>query len=54
MADDGDRAASMMATLQMIQSRFQGAENYLKKECGFSDGDIQIIRSNILERPSQT
>ena len=54
MADRGDRAANMMATLQMIRTRFEGAENYLKQECGFSDEDIQIIRSNILERPNQT
>lgn len=52
MADNGDRAASMIAALQMIQSKFQGAESYLKQQCGFSDGDIQIIRSNILEKPS--
>lgn len=52
MADNGDRASSMMATLQMIQSKYQGAENYLKQQCGFSDEDIHIIRSNILEKPS--
>lgn len=54
MADNGDRAANMLVTLQMIRSRFQGAESYLKQKCGFSDEDIQIIRSNILERPNQT
>lgn len=53
MADDGDRATSMMAALQMIQSKFQGAENYLKQQCGFSDEDIHIIRSNLVEKPSQ-
>lgn len=43
----------MLATLEMIRSRFQGAENYLKQKCGFTDGDIQIIRANILETPNQ-
>lgn len=43
----------MLATLQMIRDTYQGAEGYLKQKCGFSDEDIQIIRTNILERPSE-
>lgn len=39
----------MLASLEMIQSKYGGAEGYLKKKCGFNDHDIQKIRMNIIE-----
>jgi hypothetical protein len=44
----------MLATLEMIKSRYQGAENYLKHICGFTDEDIRKIRTNIVEMSNQT
>lgn len=39
----------MLASLEMIKSKYGGAEGYLKKKCGFNDHDIQKIRMNITE-----
>lgn len=38
----------MLATLEMINKKFGGAEGYLQKKCGFNDGDIQRIRMNLI------
>lgn len=39
----------MLATLDMIKNKFDGAEGYLKQKCGFEDQDIERIRMNIIE-----
>jgi hypothetical protein len=44
----------MLATLEMIKSRYLGAENYLKQKCGFTDEDIRKIRTNVVEMSNQT
>ncbi|EEH32984.2 hypothetical protein PAAG_04037 [Paracoccidioides lutzii Pb01] len=42
------KAAAMMATLDWIDKRYNGAEGYLKTEMGFSDQDIRVIRKNLV------
>lgn len=39
----------MLASLEMIKTKYGGAEGYLKNKCGFTDHDIQTIRTNITE-----
>ncbi|KAG0650074.1 Tyrosine-phosphatase [Hyphodiscus hymeniophilus] len=47
------RAASMLATLEMLQEKFGGAEKYMIEKCGLSNQDIDKIRSNlIIEKPA--
>lgn len=39
----------MLATLDMIKSKYGGAEGYLKQKCGFEDQDIERIGRNVIE-----
>ena len=48
-ADRLFRKENMMATLEMIEERYGGAEGYLRDTLGFDDEDITIIRRNLLE-----
>jgi hypothetical protein len=38
---------NMDATLDMIRDEFGGAEEYMKKLCGLSDGEIEKLKSNL-------
>lgn len=42
------RAETMVAFLQMLQSRYGGVEGYLKNVVGLTDDDIATIRKNFL------
>lgn len=44
-----DRAVNMLASLEMIKSKYGGPEGYLKQMCSFTDHDIQKIRTNVTE-----
>lgn len=44
-----DRVVNMLASLEMIKSKYGGADGYLKQKCGFTDHDIQKIRANVTE-----
>ena len=39
----------MLASLEMIKSKYGGPEGYLKQMCSFTDYDIQKIRANVTE-----
>ena len=43
------RKENMMATLEMIEERYGGAEGYLRDMLAFNEEDITIIRTNLLE-----
>jgi protein tyrosine/serine phosphatase len=38
---------AMMAFLKAVEEKFGGVEQYLKLELGFSEGDIEKIKSNL-------
>lgn len=42
------RKENMAAFLEVIDSKFSGAENYVTKELGLSKEDIEKIRSNLI------
>ncbi len=42
------RAETMVAFLQMLQTRYGGVEGYLKNVVGLTDDDIATIRKNFL------
>ncbi|ROW10248.1 hypothetical protein VMCG_01776 [Cytospora schulzeri] len=39
---------SMVGTLKMIREKYGGVEEFVRKECGLSDGDIEQIRRNLV------
>lgn len=38
----------MHAMLGLLRDKYGGVEAYVKKFCGLSDGDILVIRSNLV------
>jgi hypothetical protein len=42
------RPETILAFLELIQSKYGGVEQYLKQHAGFTDGDIAKFRENIL------
>ncbi|KAK0513322.1 hypothetical protein JMJ35_004308 [Cladonia borealis] len=44
----GSRRENMLATVGMIEEKFGGVEGYLRGRCGFGEGDLDKIRSNIV------
>lgn len=44
----GARAESMLATLKMLRSEYDGAEGYFTKICGLSKEDLQKIRDYLI------
>ena len=44
------RKEYMLEALKMMQEKYGGAGEYLKKECGQSDQDIEKIRKNMRSR----
>ena len=38
----------MNAFLALLQEQYGGAEEYIKRFCGLTDDDINIIRENLL------
>ena len=44
----GSRRENMLASIRMIREKFGGVEGYLRGRCGFGEGDLERIRSNIL------
>ncbi|ROV94931.1 hypothetical protein VSDG_07130 [Cytospora chrysosperma] len=39
---------SMIGTLKMIREKYGGVEDYVRKECGLSGGEIEQIRRNLV------
>jgi len=42
------RQETILAFLELLQSKYGGVEQYLKQHAGFTDGDIAKFRENIL------
>ena len=42
------RYEAMIQTIEVIQTQYGGVENYVKKVCGLTDGDISKIRQRLL------
>jgi protein tyrosine/serine phosphatase len=45
----GARKENMSAMLEMIQERYGGAVGYVKGRLGFSDKEVDVIRSHLIE-----
>ncbi len=43
----------MLATLEMLRTRYGGAEGYVQQKCGLSDSEIERMRANLTARPNQ-
>lgn len=43
----------MLATLEMLRTRYGGAEGYVKQNCGLSEAEIERIRANLTAQPHQ-
>lgn len=41
---------AMAQMLHVLRNDYQGAEGYLRSQCGLSDCDISTIKDNILVR----
>ncbi|CRG87644.1 hypothetical protein PISL3812_04664 [Talaromyces islandicus] len=41
------RKENMVATLELIEKKYGGAEGYLKTALGFGDTDVELIRKNL-------
>ncbi|KAI4932379.1 uncharacterized protein J4E92_004281 [Alternaria infectoria] len=44
----GSRKESMLASLDMLDSRFGGAERYMREYCGLGDGELEALRRNLV------
>ncbi|KAI4645647.1 uncharacterized protein J4E79_010825 [Alternaria viburni] len=44
----GSRKESMLASLEMLDSRFGGAERYMREYCGLGDGELEALRRNLV------
>ncbi len=42
------RLDAMAQMLYVLRDQYQGADGYLKSQCGFSDQDIAVIKENLL------
>ncbi|TKA47261.1 hypothetical protein B0A54_02739 [Friedmanniomyces endolithicus] len=40
---------NMLATLEMIRKEYGSAGEYMKKQCGLSDAEVQRVRKNIMD-----
>lgn len=40
----------MMTTLAIVRDEFGGVETYLRKECGFTEEEVQAIRRNVTSK----
>jgi Tyrosine phosphatase family len=48
LADQLDREETMQAFMMMLDGRYGGVEEYVRRICGLTDQDIVIIRQNLL------
>ncbi|KAI4607674.1 hypothetical protein J4E83_009571 [Alternaria metachromatica] len=44
----GSRKESMLASLEMLDERFGGAERYMREYCGLGDGELEALRRNLV------
>ena len=44
----GSRKESMLASLDMLDERFGGAERYMREYCGLGDKELEGLRSNLV------
>ena len=44
----GARKETMVKALEMADKEFGGAERYLRKKCGMTDGDLEKLRGNLV------
>lgn len=42
------RIPNMMATLKMIKEKYGSAEGYVTKECGLTQEEVEMIRTNLV------
>ncbi|QIW99935.1 hypothetical protein AMS68_005453 [Peltaster fructicola] len=40
---------NMLASIDMIKTQFGGAEGYLRDYCKLSDGDVELLKKNLLQ-----
>ena len=45
----GSRKESMLASLDMLDERFGGAERYMREYCGLGDGELEALRRNLVD-----
>jgi len=43
----GAKEVSMLATLEMLEKEFGGAEGYLRGQCGFSEAEVRVIQDHL-------
>ncbi len=48
------RYENMMASLQMISTKYGSVEGYVKARCGLSDEDIAVIKENLVSEDEPT
>jgi Tyrosine phosphatase family len=48
LSDQLDRKETMQAFITMLNERYGGVEEYVRRTCGLTDQDIAIIRQNLL------
>lgn len=44
----GSRKESMLASLDMLDERFGGAERYMREYCGLGDAELEALRRNLV------
>jgi hypothetical protein len=44
----GARRETMIATLEMLDREFGGAEKYMREVCGLEQGELDALRNNLL------
>jgi protein tyrosine/serine phosphatase len=44
----GAKKATMMASLDMLEKDFGGAENYMREKCGLKDEELEALRRNLI------
>jgi hypothetical protein len=45
----GAKKATMMASLDMLEKDFGGAERYMREKCGLKDEELEALRRNLIE-----
>lgn len=46
----GSKRETMMASIEMIEREYGGAEGYVRVKCGMREGDLNVIRESITKR----
>ncbi len=46
----GSKRETMMASIEMIEREYGGAEGYVRVKCGMGEGDLNVIRENMTKK----